>query len=243
MGIHSGPRVVLDSLVYYLDLANTDSYSGSGTAVSTLYDRDQVSADSTINGTTYTYSAGSHISFAAADYITLSSLALPPLDNRCSISMWVRRPTDPTAGEVLFATKEDRDRLIYFQSDDGLFRGTCYNGSTPGTEYVTSTSQITDFTNEWINITFTNDLNDGSNHVMKMYINGVLEGTNTASTSTEGGADTSANYWLRDASAISAGQPNNNFAGDASILMLYEKVLTADEVKQNFEALRKRHGR
>jgi len=102
--------------------------------------------------------------------------------------------------------------------------------------YVQTTDSVGPVADRWYCYTYTND---GSTH--KLYIDGELRGTNTP---TSNPSTTNTNILLSGWRTPTSNMGNwrENFKGDMGPLLLYDRVLTAEEVKQNFDAFRGRYG-
>jgi hypothetical protein len=71
-------------------------------------------------------------------------------------------------------------------------------------------------------------------YVAKLYINGVLDNTTTSSVT---------NYSLSTLNLFTVGGPNFDFVnGNIAVLKVYNRALSDAEVKQNYNASKKRYG-
>ena len=241
MALAHSPRIVIDGLVLALDAGNSKSYSGSGTTWTDLSGNGNTGT--LVNGVGYNSSNGGSLSFDGTnDYI--SAGALSGSFTSFTVIVWFY-PTSVTS---------------YENSIDCNYS---YNGTTgnigPRLEMNNSG------TLGWVysNITNSND---------SYYAHGVVSSGLAANTwhcaaiTYNGGTNTSTTYYNGNASGLSrstVGSPTgfvgvmNNvtigkgfhlggseriFTGRVSNVSIYNKVLTAAEIQQNFNALRGRYG-
>jgi hypothetical protein len=219
MGVYAGPEISSDGLVLSLDAGNTKSYPGSGT---TWTDLTGLGNTGTLtNGPTYSSANGGSIVFDAVDDGFNGNF----ICNKTyySVDFWCY----PTA-------LTDYNWAIGFNNFWGDFG--VHTTSSGGVYVGTNTgSRITPWRNDvfvlntWQNFTWTFDNGAG-----KFYKNGVLEASANlnlsarASFTSYGGGGSGA---------------SNNCTGRLSSFKVYSnKVLTAAEVSQNFNALRSRFG-
>jgi hypothetical protein len=222
-----GPSIVTDGLVLLLDAGNTKSYPTTGT---TWYDRSGNGNNGTlINGPTFSGSNNGTIIFDGTnDYILLGTgntfFPLPQF----TIDIWFKSlGTVPTTGTVpglfgfTFGIRADiYPSSLFFSVDNGIDLG---GVSISGTF-------ISD--NKWYNATF---YHTGTN--MGIYINGVFG--NSINRTWSGTSRWPTNGWH-------LGRDNNNsnqfYPGYISSCKIYNKVLTSQEILQNYNSIKSRFG-
>jgi hypothetical protein len=223
MGVFSGPNVVDNNLVLYLDAANTQSYTGSG---STWTDLSGEGNNGTLtNGPTFSSDNGGSIVFDGTD----DQINCGSSDNFAfgtgdfTIEFWCNPDiigTQVTISISSTGTNSTANWQIRYGSSKVRW---IYSG----TQDIFSSSTVS--TGEWTHIVATR-----SGTTLTLYINAVSEGTGSSS------ADLSDNGTLRIGCSRAQG---NHFDGKFSNLKLYKgKALTAEEVAQNFNAHRGRYG-
>ena len=223
MGVFSGPNVVDNNLVLYLDAANTQSYTGSGTTWTdlsgegnngTLTNGPTFSSDNggsiVFDGTNDEIDCGSsdNFAFGTGDF-TIEFWCNPDtLSTRCMISI----SSTGTNNTENWQVRYDSSKVKWIYS---------------GTSGILSSSTVS--TGEWTHIVATR-----SGTTLTLYINAVSEGTGSSSDN------------LSDNGTLRIGctrAQNNYFDGKISNVKLYKgKALTAEEVAQNYNALRGRYG-
>jgi len=223
----TGPNIVTNGLVLSLDAANTKSYSGSGT---TWFDKSGNAKNGTLtNGPTFSSENGGSIVFDGVnETINLGTgntfLPLPQF----TIDIWFKSlGTVLTTGTIpgLFGfTYGIRCILNATSMTFAVDNGVNINGiSTSGTF-------ISD--NKWYNATF---YHTGTN--MGIYINGIFG--NSIDRTWDGTGRYATNTW-------NLGRDNNNptqfYPGHIASCKIYNKVLTASEILQNYNATKTRFG-
>jgi hypothetical protein len=233
MGVSGGPSIIRDSsLVLELDASDRNSYPGSGTVWTDLSGNNN--NGSFVNGPTFSSANGGSIVFdgnTSSAYITTPSTLI--LSNTISFNFWVSSIGQTAYNQTILGkdTNGANPHLLIRRggSSDNLIWN-YYNGSATFT--TTFNSFFTGFNNLFINLQITADYISG---VVSVYRNGVLFGT---STQTMLYPNTSAiltlGNWLANIAL-----PLN---GKIAISQIYNKILSANEVQQNYNALKSRFG-
>ena len=234
MGIISGANLISDGLVYSLDAANFRSYSGSGI---TSFGLVGGFGGTFVNGTGFSSaSSGSFVFDGTNDFLSLSDTNLLAFGtNSFSIDFWLYS-TYVHSGGVLYRTilssydNYNGSFLTYF------FLGLFNNGSTLNNvvSFLNSASGnlmgslgANINVNEWTNVTFTRNENN-----LICYKNGVLVSTQASANDFSGTRNT----------RIGGGvEQVNTFQGSISSLVIYNRALSAKEVKQNYNATKRRY--
>jgi hypothetical protein len=232
MGIAYNTSAVMNGLIFYLDAANPRCYSGSGITVNNIVG----GTGGTLDGTTFSSSNAGIFTFDGVnDFINVpypSGLFTGSPITLCLWAKWITVGTDTSTIQVLVDNNYQTAPLsIGFEIQDRPDLGKVLEwGAQPlaGITRCTSDFQVGDGT--WRHITGTND---GSTSIL--YIDGVQSGL------------------ARTAAGIGFSQANINigrwdfgnsryFNGSMSGLMIYNRGLSAAEVKQNYHATKKRYG-
>jgi hypothetical protein len=234
MGLSHSPGIVIDGLAFYHDAANRRSYSGSGT---TVFDITGTKTGILTNGVGFTTSNGGYFSFDGSnDFIDLSTNL--NVGSNFSVFAWIYPgninirntvvgnsfPYTTTDGwEMATATNYSGTLNTFFIAigADSSWR-TANNGSLiPNTwNYIGGT-----VTNGGGNITlYTGGIAVTSYHSGSMNTNTITYNTQDMAI----GRRVSSNP--------------EYFVGNISQVKIYNRALSATEIRQNFNATRKRYG-
>jgi uncharacterized protein (TIGR02145 family) len=223
----SGP-IITSGLVLLLDAGNTSSYSGSGTTWTDLSGNNN--HGTLINGPTYSSTnGGSLVLDGSNDYVDFgNSASLRDIGGTTNITVsgWAYYTAYGGGGQsysVITVKGAPWTWLLENYLDTFRFRIVA-GGADVSVDDVT-THQL----NVWYNVVGTYD---GSN--MRLYINGVLKNTVP---------QTGALATNSETAKIGTWQGTNyNLTGRVSNVSIYNRVLTAAEVLENYNALRSRFG-
>jgi hypothetical protein len=235
MAVFAGPKIVDDGLVLYLDAANEKSYTGSGT---TWTDLSGFGNNGTlVNGVGYNSdNLGSLVFDYANDYVAVNHSNAFNFLNQFTVSVFAF----PNYQNSSFRTIITKGKRTSFTPSSFLIRhgrSVDNNNDIRGQIRTTSGSFTvayippSNFDGHWHNYTLSFDGSNGFLYIDSMFVNAVsVSGTLTNNTNdlTIGRGDVSdiAEYW----------------DGNISNVQIYNRALTAQEIKQNFEALRGRFG-
>ena len=235
MGLAHSPSIVTNGLVLCLDAANRKSYPGSGTTWTDLSGNNNTGT--LTNGPTFNSSnQGSVVLDGTNDYITLGNILNFTTENfTINTFFYLNSLTTSTVdqGPVIFYKGAYTSKGYYFQVrlDGSGFFVTSQSGAFQGTQ--TTTGYFT--TGNWYDITVTRS---GSSAII--YSNAInansTSGTHTNPTSS------SENFLL--GAYTHAFDPSPIINGNIRIsnFKVYNRALSANEVLQNYNALRGRFG-
>jgi hypothetical protein len=225
MATEGGPNTVTNGLVLSLDAGNTKSYSGLGT---TWFDKSGYGNNGTlVNGTTYSSLNGGSLVF---DGVNDNALILRPIQDDFTLSCWVKTnqggglPTQWYNGYGLLDCEGPG-----YQNDFGLsMRGgrILFGVGNPDT---TIYSPLVYNDNKWHHAICTRTISTGA---MSLYVDSTLVATGTGQT----GSLTSVSSMRIGALQTSI----NFFSGNISQVQIYNIVLSAQEVLQNYNATKSR---
>lgn len=227
-----GGGVVTSGLQLYLNAGNVSSYPGSGNNWYDLSTNNYTA--SLINTPGYTSSDGGTLTFnGATQYVdTNQSLA----SNEFSVGAWFKS----SVGGIKMILSKETTTGWPWNYRIWLNGGTIIGDiALSGGTNVSITSPLSSYNNgNWYNVMFTR--NDST---LRLYVNGI-EVTNTPDTLT-GAITNSQEVWI-GRSAFTAGglSPTGNYPYNGSIseIMIYNRVLSASEILQNFDATKTRFG-
>ena len=228
-----GPKIVTDGLVLCLDAADKVSYPGSGTTLTDL-------SGNGYNGTLTTAAICTDevgvMTFAPHRSIDFGSLGTSGEYSQSTISLWWLKQAQTDSYGNLFDCNYDITAVnkgprfevalaetavgFYLASDDGDYQGV---GG------VTVSSDV------WYNSSLTITTDPGVSQTKIIYLNGAIY--------TSGVTPNSDYIWDGDIGALSLGrgfQSTRYFTGKIANFQIYNRVLSAKEVSQNFNAQRSR---
>ena len=240
MGGSAGPKLVTKGLVLALDAADPNSYPGSGTTWSDLTGNN---LDATLtNGPTFsTDNYGTIVFDGDDDFGEISPSSLTAI-SILTFELWVNRTAIAT-------NTPPYDRI--FQKDGGVSGypawGWTIAESSPtapqflsaynsGSGEVNSTINFTTDANmaldEWNCYATTIGAEDGGSYPVKLYFNGELNASGTVANEVMA---------TEDDIKIAIGDARE-FKGKIPIIRVYNRVLSAVEIKQNYNATKNRFG-
>ena len=226
MGLGHSPRIVTDGLVLCLDAANKRSYGGSGT---TWTDLKGDNNGTLTNGPTFDSANGGSIVFDGTnDYANLgtASSLFPGPSITASLCCWIKPST--TVDHVPIGDQYTPGHRLYIGIVDGVWDagfGDYYWGFGYTGSRVTATT-------DW---TFVSLIITAGSAVL--YVNGQKTITKTTDTSVTLGGFFSLGIYFYN------GAQNGEFqeATTISSTQIYNRALTADEVRQNYLATKERY--
>ena len=227
MSFYHSPKIVTDGLVLSLDAGNTKSYPGTGTLWS---DRSGYTNNGTLtNGPTFSPANGGSIVFDGVDdYIignNSANFAFGTGD--FAISYWMYVNAFSGTGTPTFVDLRTGAAGMGPAYSDYI-QANKFKLYINNTDAYTSAGSIV--TGSWYNIVSTR-----RSTTISVYFNGILDGTSSNNANlTENG--------FRLARNINASGTSYLNGRMASVLIYKGKALSAQEVQQNFNALRGRFG-
>jgi hypothetical protein len=222
MGLNYNPTIVPDGLVMYFDPANSRSSVGSG---NTIYDLTGNSNTCTFSATP-TYDVASKGNLLLAGYGTVAHTSTLWNGNQFTYSIWAKKIGTGEAGERGIMIAKETSYI-----DHG------YNNLTLASFYATASYSPRQYLiygnaqasrNEWRHYATTYD-----GTLACLYENGALTGTTYMSIALNNTTD-----------PLYIGQWNGGgytFNGKLGTMMTYNRALSAQEVKQNYDATKGRY--
>ena len=220
------PSYVTDGLVLNLDAGNLNSYAGSG---ATWSDLAQDGNDGTINGATYT--SNSYFTFDGSNnYIDLGNV-LDFTTSDFSLAAWVNFNSVSDYQVVLQKGRvgEGTNTGYRIRLENNGQVNFVTNGINDNEVDIQSTTSLS--THTWYYITASRS---GSNH--KLYLNAVLEASTSSGDASSLGNNLDLVIGYNKYSSIWG------LNGNLSIVNVYNKALSSDEITQNFNATKTRFG-
>jgi Concanavalin A-like lectin/glucanases superfamily len=221
-------NIVENGLVLYLDAGTSTSYSGTG---NTWTDLSGNGNNGTLtNGPTYSSANGGSLSFDGVDdYVRLAN---PPIQGTGSFTIIsISKLTGGTGGRIVFGGGSD--------STTGFYAHHYALNAQGGTKWISgwgsansASLSIQDY--DLTSYHYGASVYNGSTHTT--YTDGIQ---GTIASKTNSNLD-NPSYWSIGSAGGNVG--GNNFGGNISVVMAYNRALTAAEVSQNYNALRGRYG-
>jgi hypothetical protein len=217
MALQHHPRIVSNGLLMYIDAANTRSYSGSGNTALGLI----TGIDGTlVNGVGFTTANNGAFTFDGSnDYINFGNSSAVQQSSG-TLSAWAKA-SSPGGGYRGIIAKQGAYGLFY---TDSVLVAYDWTADAPRSTGI----NIAD--NTWKNVVLT--YQSGVSNGTRIYINGVSVLTTTITIFNQinnlfGGAEANASQFA---------------SCQVSSFKMYNRVLTATEVLQNYNATKKRFG-
>lgn len=228
MGVAGGPDLIQDGLVLSLDASDRNSYVSGST---TWFDLSGLNnSGSLINGPTFnTGSLGSIVLDGTNDYITLPTVGFGL--SSLTVDIWFKRYSTMTTGYLWVMDNFDQPELRLSFSGNKLNVQYYDNGA-----YIVNTLSTTDFnTALFYNVTTT-----VTNNSQIFYVNGTQEIIRSGSYD----GNPLGNLFEQTLGAYN--RPGLGYGGYASVqygsYKVYNRVLSTQEVLQNYNAQKSKFG-
>tara|TARA_R110000851_G_scaffold318541_1_gene482434 strand:+ start:268 stop:945 length:678 start_codon:yes stop_codon:yes gene_type:complete len=224
MGLGHSPSIITDGLVLCLDAANKRSYLGSGT----VWDDLAGSNNGTLtNGPTFDTGNGGSIVFDGSnDYVDFDNISsIGDISIFCFVYLLSYDVSPQHNQRIMHNFDGSNDLQVIIRENDVFKWGSNTRGQGLG---VATLPPL----NEWIHITLTRS---GTSY--KVYYNAQEK---SGSTSTPGNPTPGLSR-LRFGADIQSSSSNGHLDGKISNLSIYNRALTTDEIRQNYEATKGRY--
>jgi hypothetical protein len=217
MAYHHGPRLVTDSLLLALDAANARSYTFGGTTWADLSGNDN--SGSLINGPAYNNTNIGSLYFNGINsYVNAKNTTTLDFTLEC----WINTTTSSLLGlgsPLIWALTSSIANSFTLSISNNKASFITANPITP----ITGSSIIT--TGNWVHVVATRSGNTGTK---SLYVNGILEAS---------GSDNTNILNAYPSITIGGDGINSFYNGNIANAKIYSRVLSADEVLQNYNAL------
>ena len=232
MGLAHGVNIVKDGLVFSTDPANPRSYPGSGTTVTDLIEDNSI----TLSGTTFESANNGIFNFDGNDAMATSVSDYDFNLSEFSIGMWFRIQATNTGTWQNIAAKYLETAFQWRVQTNNSLQAYIKKSDTNFVELLDTSINYNN--GEWYNsyITFKNVANS-----VKLYTNSVLKDTESAGTLSMINANGALTFGCREIFG-NAGSYQKYMNGEIGSVHIYNKALSAVEVKQNYNALKGRFG-
>ena len=229
MALSRGPKIVTSGLVLALDVADKNSYPGSGTVWRDLSGNNYTGT--LTNGPTFNGLNGGSIVFDGLDDQVRLGAVTSALSTSLTYNIWFNPSVIDTSRTLFWDDDAQGGGDSWVQITSG---GAIQSQRDPdGFGVLTSSTTIS--ANNWYN--FVMVANGSSGKIF--YLNGQNVGSNNVAISTRFGRS----YITLGASFDGANNiPNGTFNGKIATFLVYNRVLTATEVLRNYNATKTRFG-
>lgn len=227
MAYHNGPRATTDGLVLCLDAGNVKSYSGSG---ATWTDLSGNGGNGTNSNMTYSAANGGHFVFNNSSSVsTISNYSALNPTLGLTIESWVN--FDGNSDDFIFEKGDVNTQYSLFShSSDIVFR-TFHSGDGGYHTQNPEKSAVGVVNGQWVHI-----LGSWDGTTKRIYINGELKNSVAKSGNL---VTTSPGASIGRFGGSTAGY---YFGGKIARVCIYNRGLTAAEIRQNYNASKTRFG-
>lgn len=241
MSVFSGPEIPNDGLVLQLDAANNRSYPGSGT---TWYDLSNNSGNLALtNSPTFSSdSKGSFVFDGINDYAVLSNNQTADNLTAMTASVWVYANWSSPGGAYspILTKISDASSGAGWELGSGWASPDVYfyTQNAGGTLYNAKSATVS-AGSRWLNVVA--GYSGGFGGTISIYVNGINMPLITR------GSGSPASITTTSAITVASRNGANTFGvkylpATVSLVHVYNRLLSASEIKQNFEAYRGRFG-
>ena len=231
MAGHAAPNIIEDGLVFTVDAANPRSYPGSGTAWNSL--KNSNNSGSIDNSPTFSTNNNGFFTFdQVGDKVNYPSLL--SLEALRTVSVWTKTPTTPTGtvisegGKIMMGMSDTQFWIFKYNTGNSLY-------SSGNLSYGAYNVSVT--SNTWYNLTAV--MYGTGNNDFYLYVNG--QPVTLSYSSTVMGNYTNEGSWMA-VNGKSGSTYYNYYNGSIASLNIYNRALSAQEIKQNYNALKGRFG-
>ena len=227
--MYTGPNIITNGLVLSLDAANIKSYPGSGTVWRDLSGNGN--NGTLTNGPTFSSNNGGGITFNGSNqYVTLGTYSNMGVTNR-TYNSWFLVNTVGAANRILTFpaddTSADTPTYTLAANTAGISAGL---GGPPYDGYLPNYNNVSSFANkQWINYTST---------IVGKTVSSYINGTFISSSTSTGTVSTNPIGYIGRYN----GFYGQHFSGTVASVSIYYRVLSADEILQNYNATKGRFG-
>jgi hypothetical protein len=223
MGLSHSPSIVTNGLVLYLDAANVKSYPGTGTTWTDL--SSSGNNGTLVNGVGFNSSNGGSMVFDGVDdFINGGNSSVLDVGNNITVNCWFFVNSTSSYQPIIAKVLNDYSLGWEIANSSGNFRVTLRPTATQ-IEVISGTLTA----GNWYMGTMT-----FNNTTARLYLNGVEVGS-----SSSGGPVT-----LNSSQSLNIGRriQQNYYNGNIAQVSIHNRALSAQEIQQNFNALRGRYG-
>ena len=213
-------KIVTDGLVLALDAADKNSYPGSGTTWRDMSGNNITG--SLINSPTFNTSNGGNFGFITDDYVIMEENSALNTQTP-SVEVWIKTNATTQNGFWFEKGQVNTQYSLFQESTSIVWRQSNRSQYTNTATYITTTN--------WAQIVGTYTSGD-----RKTYINGILRTSDTQT----GSVNTNTNGMSIGVYGGFNGGRGYYYNGNIAIVRVYNRVLSASEILQNYNAQKSR---
>ena len=228
MGTSYNPKIVTNGLVLNLDAANKKSYPGAGTTWTDL--TKNKSNGTTVNSPVFSSNNNGYFTFdGVSTYVNMPTSSFPT-GNQITIGIWNYGITAVAASAIwLGDVSNNRTINIHLPWSDNTVYFDCGNSGGTYDRINTAALSASQWQNSWHYWVFTKNVTTGT---MQIFLDGVLNTSGTGKTLPI----------LIPTTAYIGRFTGTYHNGRISKVDVYNRVLTASEILQNYNATKGRFG-
>lgn len=241
MGVNVRQNIVTNGLVLYLDAGSRKSYPGSGSLAWTNLSGNgyngtlKVSGSGAVSASFNSANQGSIQFSGTGSFVSIPYTIQSLFTNQITINVWINaQQFDTVINDGVCIIGKNYPSVTPPYSIWGLVIGPsgAYTGTVgDGVTRLLVTSALTLSLNTWHNLSFTYD-----GTMLKLYRNGVQDATTGTATYTLG----QNNIDVGIGNNIALYPYNDWFKGQIPMVQLYNRALSAQEITQNYNAVKTR---
>jgi hypothetical protein len=232
MSVKVGPKIVKDGLVFDLDAAVSRSYSGIGLTANGLVGG---IGGTLINGTGFSSANGGSFFFDGTNDYILSD-AIPQNNNASALTwvVWVKRNASNSLMTFLQYSSLTSDISLELWSNGVIYFEIGNGGNTYG--------EVSNNSSSWQNVAMVFDGSGADNSArLKAYINGEQQNLTYGGTTIPSTAGSGNTLYIGNTGPFSSSNSNLFSSGNFASFAAYNRALTAQEIKQNYNATKGRY--
>ena len=252
--MYTGPHIVKDGLVLSIDPGSQRSYVSGSSTVSNLVDSTESGSFNNLANTTFSSNFAGHWYFDSLSDVGGSDgnfIVFEEDDdtqgdvtNAIAYECWVNRQGLSKESQPRLMSTDLSDYCgLYFNANNGADNLKWRINIGGSTKQITSTGYSSGFPiGEWFHVVGTADYNGSSTFNMYIYINGELNSSAVGSSASGNWGDGTVRPFGVFTNIEATGQPNRGYNGFCGPVRVYNKLLSAAEVLQNYNAQKSRFG-
>ena len=252
--MYTGPHIIQDGLVLSIDPGSLRSYVSGSSTVSNLVDSSESGSFNNLANTTFSYNFGGHWYFDGLTYTGAKDgnfIAFEEDDdtqgdatNAIAYECWVNRQGLSRHSQPRIMSTDASDYCsLYINSGNGAGKLRWRINIGGGAKNLNAVGYDSGFPiGEWFHIVGTADYNGSNSFNSYIFINGELNSSNVGGGASGNWGDGTVRPFGVFTNVESTVQNNAGYNGFCGPVRVYNKLLSAAEVLQNYNAQKSRFG-